>query len=104
PSFPTRRSSDLKVWRLVSREGVDIMTSKALPWGAVVTTIAVLAIGSVLAVEKDSGVSMGIPPRTVADYLHAVIMAHRSFYTIHIVNRLLQEGILDTSENWRATN
>ena len=80
------------------------MTSKALPWGAVVTTIAVLAIGSVFAVEKDSGVSMGIPPRTVADYLHAVIMAHRSFYTIHIVNRLLQEGILDTSENWRATN
>ena len=80
------------------------MTSKALPWGAVVTTIAVLAIGSVFAVEKDSGVSMGIPPRTEADYLHAVIMAHRSFYTIHIVNRLLQEGILDTSENWRATN
>ena len=80
------------------------MTSKALAWVVVIATIAVLAIGSVSAVEKDSGVSMGIPPRTVADYLHAVIMAHRSFYTIHIVNRLLQEGVLDATENWRATN
>ena len=80
------------------------MAGKALAWVAVIVTIAVLAIGSVSAVEKDSGTLRGIPPRTVADYLHAVIMAHRSFYTIHIVNRLLQEGILDTSENWRATN
>jgi hypothetical protein len=80
------------------------MTSKALAWVAVIAMIAVLAIRSVTAVEKDSGTPMGIPPRTVADYLHAVIMAHRSFYTIHIVNRLLQEGIVDTSENWRATN
>jgi hypothetical protein len=31
-------------------------------------------------------------------------MAHRQFYTIHIVNRLLQEGVVDVSENWRATN
>jgi len=80
------------------------MTGKALAWVAVIVTIAVLAIGSVSAVEKDSGTLRGIPPGTVADYLHAVIMAHRTFYTIHIVNRLLQEGILDTSENWRATN
>jgi hypothetical protein len=29
-------------------------------------------------------------------------MAHRNFYTIHIVNPLLQEGIVDVSEDWRA--
>jgi hypothetical protein len=80
------------------------MAGKALAWVAVITTIAVLAIGSVSAVEKDSGTLRGIPPRTMADYLHAVIMAHRSFYTIHIVNRLLQEGIVDTTEDWRARN
>lgn len=80
------------------------MTSKALAWVAVIATIAVLSIQSVSAVEKDSGTPMGIPPKTVADYLHAVIMAHRTFYTIHIVNRLQQEEIVDTSENWRATN
>ena len=80
------------------------MAGKALAWVAVITTIGVLAIGSVSAVEKDSGTLRGIPPRTMADYLHAVIMAHRSFYTIHIVNRLLQEGIVDTTEDWRARN
>jgi hypothetical protein len=80
------------------------MTSKTLILGAVIAMSAVLAIRSVTAVEKDSGTPKGISPRTVADYLHAVIMAHRTFYTIHIVNRLLQEGIVDTSENWRATN
>jgi hypothetical protein len=80
------------------------MTSKALAWVAVIATIAVLAIGSVSAVEKGSGTPMGIPPGTVADYLHAVIMANRSFYTIHIVNRLQQEEILEATENWRATN
>jgi hypothetical protein len=78
--------------------------SKALAWVAVIATIAVLAIRSVSAVEKDSGTAMGIPPRTVADYLHAVIMAHRSFYTVHVVDRLQQEEILDASENWLAAN
>jgi Protein of unknown function (DUF3365) len=78
------------------------MTSKALAWVAVSAMIAVLAIRSVSAVTTDSGVPMGIPPRTVADYLHAVIMAHRTFYTIHIVNRLQQEEILDATEDWRV--
>jgi hypothetical protein len=80
------------------------MTGKALAWAAVIATIAVLAIQNVTAVEKDSGTPRGIPPQTVADYLHGVIIAHREFYTIHIANRLLQEGIVDVSENWRATN
>jgi len=80
------------------------MTSKALAWVAVIATIAVLAIGSVSAVEKSSETPMGIPPRTVADYLHAVIEANRSFYTIHVVNRLQQEEILEAVENWRETN
>jgi hypothetical protein len=80
------------------------MTNKTLAWVAVIATIAVLGIRSASAVEKDSGPPMGIPPRTMADYLHAVIMAHRNFYTTHIVNRLLQEGIIDTTEDWRARN
>ena len=80
------------------------MTSKTLILGAVIAMSAVLATRDVPAVEKYSGTPRGIPPQTVADFLHAVIMAHRQFYTIHIANRLLQEGIVDVSENWRATN
>ena len=59
---------------------------------------------NIFAVEKQSNAPVGVPPETVADYLRAVIMAHRHFYTIHIANRLRQERIVDVSENWRTTH
>jgi len=80
------------------------MIRKALIWIAVIGTIAALAVPNIFAVDKTSGTPMGVPPATVADYLRAVIMAHRHFYTIHIVNRLRQERIVDASENWKATH
>ncbi|HEX2056315.1 MAG TPA: DUF3365 domain-containing protein [Nitrospiraceae bacterium] len=79
------------------------MAGKALTWVAVLAITAVLAAPN-FAVEQKSGTPEGIPPKTVADYLRAVIMAHRHFYTIHIVNRLQQERIIDASENWQATH
>ena len=80
------------------------MTSKAATWIAVTATLAVLAAPNIFAVEKQSNAPVGVPPETVADYLRAVIMAHRHFYTIHIANRLRQERIVDVSENWRTTH
>jgi hypothetical protein len=84
------------------------MTGKALTWIAVLATAAALAAPSLFAVDKPldkpAGPSVGVPPETVADYLRAVIMAHRHFYTIHIANRLRQERIVDVSENWRNTH
>ena len=80
------------------------MTSKAAAWIAVLATIAMLAAPQIFAVEKPSSSSVGVPPETVADYLRAVIMAHRHFYTIHIANRLRQERIVDVSENWKTTH
>ena len=80
------------------------MTSKALTWIAVIATIAALAAPNIFAIDKKSGTPVGVPPGIVADYLRAVIMAHRHFYTIHIANRLRQERIVDVSENWRATH
>jgi hypothetical protein len=80
------------------------MTSKALARIAVIATIAALAAPAIFAIDKKSGTPVGVPPGTVADYLRAVIMAHRHFYTIHIANRLRQERIVDVSENWRATH
>ena len=80
------------------------MTRKALTWIAVMATIAALAAPTIFAIDKKSGPPVGVPPETVADYLRAVIMAHRHFYTIHIANRLRQERIVDVSENWRATH
>jgi Protein of unknown function (DUF3365) len=80
------------------------MTGKALTGIAVIVTIAALAASNIFAIEKKSGTTAGVPPATVADYLRAVIMAHRHFYTIHIANRLRQERIVDVSENWRTTH
>ncbi|MDP3595871.1 MAG: hypothetical protein Q8S75_02615 [Nitrospirota bacterium] len=34
----------------------------------------------------------GIPPETVANYIHAIIEADRTFYTIHVVERLQRSG------------
>lgn len=80
------------------------MTRKAATWIAVIATLAALAVPNIFAVEKQSNTPLGVPPETVADYLRAVIMAHRHFYTIHIANRLRQERIVDVSENWRTTH
>ncbi len=43
----------------------------------------------------------GIPARIVADYLHAVIEADRTFYTQHIVDRMEAMLIVTASERWR---
>ncbi len=79
------------------------MIAKLSLWLAVIAAIAALVTPIVPAIEKSVEPATGVPPRIVADYLHAVIMAHRHFYTIHIANRLLQEGVVEVSENWQAT-
>lgn len=43
----------------------------------------------------------GIPPEVVTDYLHAVIEAERTFYTIHVVERMQKQGGTPASETWR---
>ena len=80
------------------------MTRKALTSIAVLATVAALAVPNIFAVDKKSDTPVGVPPGTVADYLRAVIMAHRHFYTIHIANRLRKERIVDVSENWKTTH
>jgi Protein of unknown function (DUF3365) len=44
----------------------------------------------------------GIAPETVADYLHSIIEADRTFYSIHVVERLEKGGGTKAAENWRA--
>ena len=49
---------------------------------------------------KESPTAVGIAPEKVADYVHAVIEADRSFYTTHIVNRMQEQGIVAATEHW----
>src|SRR5262245_49800150 len=45
-----------------------------------------------------------IPAETVADYVHSVIQADRTFYTTEIVERMQMRGIVVAAENWRETS
>jgi hypothetical protein len=63
----------------------------------------ILAAGCLLiAAAAQAADTQGIPPETVADYLHSVIEADRTFYTIHVVERLQKGGTAKAAENWRA--
>ena len=52
----------------------------------------------------DSGKQVTFSPATVADYVHAVIEADRTFYTINIVERLQARGVVAATEHWRVAN
>ncbi len=45
--------------------------------------------------------SNGLPIRVVADYLHAVLQADRTFYTQHVVERMEAMLIVNATEKWR---
>jgi len=64
--------------------------------------LVILAANCLLAAASLASDHQGIPPETVADYLHAVIEADRTFYTIHVVERLEKEGVATAAENWRV--
>ncbi len=46
--------------------------------------------------------STGLPIRVVADYLHAVLQADRTFYTQHVVERMEAMLIVNATEKWRV--
>ncbi len=62
----------------------------------------ILLVGMVLgwAISTQRLPVQGIPARTVADYLHGVIEADRTFYTQHVVERMEAMLIVNASEEW----
>ncbi len=84
------------------------MLRNGFAWGIGVTVIVVLGYWGMSSGAKDSGTqpcSQGaIPAETVADHVHSVIQADRTFYTTHVVERMQAKGIVVASENWQETN
>jgi len=80
------------------------MTSKSFMRRVMFATIIVAACWSLSACGKQPGATTGIPPETVADYLHAVVEADRTFYTIQVVERLQKRGRMVASEDWRVSH
>ena len=64
----------------------------------------VLGYRAISSGAKDSPDQVAIAASTVADYVHAVLEADRTFYTIHVVERLQAKGVVTATENWRTTN
>jgi len=78
------------------------MARKSFMWVMVLVAFVMLGSWDLTRGDKGSSAQVGIPPETVADYVHAVIEADRTFYTIHVVERLQNRGKVNASENWRA--
>jgi len=54
--------------------------------------------------DSASATNRGIPPKLVADYIHAVIEADRTLYTTHVVERMQDHGIVIATEGWKKRN
>ena len=78
------------------------MTRTGLVRGTAFTAMMALVCWTLSACGRQPAAPAGIPPETVADYVHAVIEADRTFYTVHVVERLQKKGKMVASENWRA--
>lgn len=70
--------------------------------GGLGVTLCVFAgWGTGSAGEKSAG---SVPVETVVDYIHAVLESDRTFYTVHVVERMQRRGVIESSEKWREIN
>ena len=53
---------------------------------------------------KEVGQAPCIEAGLVAEYLHSIIQADRTFYTTDVVERMQMRGIAFAAENWRETS
>ncbi len=80
------------------------MVRKVRLCGALTIFLGVMGCPAVSLEATESSTQVSIPVETVADYLHAVIEADRTFYTIQIVERLQKRGKMVASEDWRISH
>jgi len=70
--------------------------------GIVFVASTIVGLSVLFADRGGASEQEGIPPETVADYIHAVIEADRTFYSVHVVERMQKEGGSVAAEDWRA--
>ena len=75
------------------------MSRKGLALGTVSVLIVVFVFWGTSSGAKDCS---GIPAERVADMVHAVIESNRTFYTVHVVERMQAKGVVVASENWQT--
>jgi hypothetical protein len=80
------------------------MSGRGFCLGLAVGTIAICVLGQIVfsAASKEIDQPKGIAPDVVADYIHNVVQADRTFYT-EIVEQMQTRGIVSASEDWKQT-
>ena len=69
----------------------------------VCASLVLIPVGPAGGVNQDPQESHAIPPKIVADYIHAVIQADRTLYTTHVVERMENHEIVTAQEYWKQT-
>jgi len=80
------------------------MPSKGPLCGTFTIIVAFLILPSLSTCAPDTRAPVSLPIETVADYVHAVIEADRTFYAIQVVERMQKKGKMVASEDWRVSN
>ncbi len=79
-------------------------TGQCIKWvGLLAIAVFTAYVGAAKAEEEATLQVSGVPPRLVADYIHAVIEADRTLYTTHVVERMHDNGIVVSAEAWKKT-
>ena len=74
-------------------------------WRACLGVAGATVMAAAVAVAADDAAEKGgLSPRLVADYIHAVIQADRTLYTLHVVERMQDSGIVMATEGWMKRN
>lgn len=64
-------------------------------------SIALCLLGSLGTGNAGKESAGSVPLETVRDYLYSVLAADRTFYTVHVVERMQRRGVIESSEKWR---
>jgi hypothetical protein len=78
------------------------MSSGKLVAGGMSIALCLLTSWGTGQAAKESGGS--VPLETVVDYIYSVLAADRTFYTVHVVERMQRRGVIESSEKWRSEN
>jgi hypothetical protein len=72
------------------------------------TAVALLVAGLLLPpippLAKEPPIPQGISPDKVADYVHAIVQADRTTYTMLVVTRMQDKHIVNATEHWEQDN
>lgn len=76
------------------------MPIRKLLYGVLSVALFVFGVWETGWAGKESAGS--VPLETVVDYIHAVLASDRTFYTVHVVERMQRRGVIESSEKWRS--